>query len=53
MLCVFCVDCFLFFLYMSFVVDIVDALVVAVFGLCENHTLIVLLKSCTPTRVFD
>ena len=36
-----------------FVVDIVDALVVAVFDLCENLTLIVLLDSCSPTGVFE
>ena len=44
---------FSFFLCRPFVVDIVDALVVAVFGLCESHTLIVLVDSCTPTRVFE
>ena len=36
-----------------FVVDIVDALVVAVFGLCENLTLIVSLDSCTPIGVLN
>ena len=39
---------FSFFLCGPFVVDIVDALVVAMFGLCENHTLIVSIDSCTP-----
>ena len=34
-------------------VDIVDAFVVAVFGLCENHTLIVSLDSCNPAGVFE
>ena len=44
---------FSFFLCGPFVVDIVDALVVAMFGQCENHTLIVLLDSYTATGVFE
>ena len=31
----------------------VDALVVVVFSLCENHTLIVFLDSSTPTGIFE
>ena len=49
----FSVRMFSFFLCRPFVVDIVDALVMAVFGLSENHTLIVLLDSCTTTGVFE
>ena len=41
------------FLCRPFVVDFVDALVVAVFGLCVNYILIVLLDSCTPTGVSE
>ena len=51
MLCVFCVDVF-FLSLRSSVVDIVGVLVVAMIGPCGNHTLIVLLDSCTPTGVF-
>ena len=52
MLCVFYVM-LSFFSCWPFVVEIVDALVVAMLDQCENHTLIVLLDSCTPTGGFE
>ena len=51
--CLFCLYTFSFFLCRQLVVGFVDALVVAVFGLCVNYILILLLDSCTPTGFFE
>ena len=50
-----CLRMFSFSMCRSFVADIVDffVFVVAVFGLCENFTMIVSLVSCIPTGVFE